>query len=192
MNGEKVDRRIKYTKMLLKNSLIDLMREYPISKISVKMLCEKADINRSTFYAHYSDQFELLKKLECEVISEFERQIESQCFEKHDKKSVNWLNEILMYVAENAELCKVLLGDNGDPDFQREIMRLAQQKTLTELRNYKNMDTRTSEYLQSFTVTGALNVVQKWLQDGMIETTEQMAEFTSRLLYKGISEFHNQ
>ena len=72
MKSEKIDRRIKYTKTLLKNSLVDLMREYPIAKISVKMLCETADINRSTFYAHYSDQFDLLITLEREVITEFE------------------------------------------------------------------------------------------------------------------------
>ncbi len=189
MNSEKIDRRIKYTKMLLRNSLVELMREYPISKISVKMLCEVADINRSTFYAHYSDQFDLLKKLEREVLSEFEKHIENHVFQKHDKNTVQGLNEILIYVAENAELCKVLLGDNGNPDFQREIMLLAQRKTIMELKSFLNIDARTSEYLQIFAVTGALYVIQKWLQDGMIESTEKMAEFTSRLLYKGISDF---
>ncbi len=189
MKSDKIDRRIKYTKMLLKNSLVELMREHPISKISVKMLCETADINRSTFYSHYSDQFDLLKKLEREVITEFEKHIEHHGFQKHDAKTVQGLNQILIYIGENAELCKVLLSDNGDPDFQREIMILAQQKTITELRDFQKIDSRTSEYLQSFAITGALNVVQKWLQDGMVESTEEMAEFTARLLYKGISDF---
>jgi len=190
MKNEKIDRRIKYTKTLLKKSLVELMREYPVSKISVKMLCETADINRSTFYAHYSDQFDLLITLEREVITEFEKHIERHGFQKHDAQTVQGLNEILIYIAENADLCKVLLSDNGDPNFQREIMLLAQQKTIAELRKYQSIDSRTSEYLQSFAITGALNVVQKWLQDGMIESTEKMAEFTARLLYKGISDFY--
>ena len=52
----KEDRRIRITKKAIKESLIELLQEYPIAKISVKMICESADINRSTFYAHYNDQ----------------------------------------------------------------------------------------------------------------------------------------
>ncbi|WP_286946022.1 TetR/AcrR family transcriptional regulator [Acetobacterium sp. UBA5834] len=43
---------------------MELMETRPISKISVKMICETADINRSTFYAHYADQYALLTQLE--------------------------------------------------------------------------------------------------------------------------------
>lgn len=189
MKSEKIDRRIKYTKMLLKNSLVELMNEYTISKISVKMLCERADINRSTFYTHYTDQFDLLSKLEQEVIAEIKKQIEKHEFQMHNEETVQGLNDILVYIAQNADLCKVLLSDNGDPNFQREVMIIAQQKTIEELHNYRNLDGRTLEYLQSFVIAGALNIVQKWLQDGMIESTEKMADFISRLLYKGMVDF---
>jgi AcrR family transcriptional regulator len=191
MKIEKIDRRVKYTKMLLKQSLVDLMRDNPISKVSVKMLCEAADINRSTFYAHYSDQYDLLKQIEQEVIAEFGKNITKHSFHKHNPETVQGLNEILIYIAKNAELFKVLLSENGDSNFQRELMLLAQQKTISELRNDQSIDARTSEYLQSFVVTGALNVVQKWLQDGMSESTEKMAEITSKLLYNGLSGFYS-
>ena len=44
------------TKMLLKDALIELMEEIPFRKISIKDICEQADLNRTTFYLHYADQ----------------------------------------------------------------------------------------------------------------------------------------
>ena len=49
MQEETQDRRIKRTKMLLQNALVDLMLEKAVGKISVKELTQKADVNRSTF-----------------------------------------------------------------------------------------------------------------------------------------------
>src|SRR5699024_5578943 len=53
LSQKRIDRRKQYTRKVLKESLIELLKNKPIATISVKALCEKADINRSTFYAHY-------------------------------------------------------------------------------------------------------------------------------------------
>ena len=54
MVEKKTDRRILKTKRALRESLLYLLKEQPIQKISVSRLCEKSDINRSTFYTYYS------------------------------------------------------------------------------------------------------------------------------------------
>ncbi len=190
MKSEKTDQRVKITKILLKKSLIELMSNNPISKISVKMLCESADINRSTFYAHYTDQYDLLKQLEQEVISELEKHIAKEEFTKQTAQTVQVLNQILIYIAKNDAFFKVLLSENGDSTLQREIMRLAQQKTLAALQSDRRIDPRTSEYLQCFVTTGALSIIQKWLMEGMPESTETMSELASKLLYHGTSAFY--
>ena len=58
MNKE--NQRVKLTRQLLQNSLIELMQEKPIAKTTIKEICETADINRSTFYLYYADQYALL------------------------------------------------------------------------------------------------------------------------------------
>lgn len=191
MKTEKVDLRVKYTKMLLKKALVELMKDNPISKISVKLLCEMAEINRSTFYAHYTDQYDLLKQLEQEVIAELQKHLAEDDFSKQTAQSIQALNQILVYIAKNADIFKTLLSENGDSGFQREIMLLAQQKTISALQNDRRIDPRTSEYLQSFIVTGALSILQRWLQDGMVESAETMTELISKLLYKGLSAFYS-
>ena len=67
MKEKKTDQRIRLTRTLLKNALVQLMQENHISKISVRALCETAGINRSTFYLHYTDPYDLLASVEKEV-----------------------------------------------------------------------------------------------------------------------------
>jgi AcrR family transcriptional regulator len=191
MKIERVDRRVKYTKMFLKESLVELMREHPISKISVKMLCEAADINRSTFYAHFTDQYDLLKQLELEVIAELEKHITKDAFSQQTAQTILSMNQILDYISKNADIFKILLSENGNSTFQKEIMILAQEKIISDILSNPDIDERTSGYLQCFAVTGALSMVQKWLHDDMIESPQKMSEFASKILYNGVSAFYS-
>lgn len=189
MKVEKTDRRVKYTKLLLKESLIKLMQTNHISKISIKMLCEDADINRSTFYAHYSDQYELLRKLGQEVITEFGNYLNKQPLTEGSVSAIGVMKQLFEYAAANVDLFRVLLSENGDAEFKRDIMALAQEQMILNLRSDQSLDQRTAEYMQCFVTTGALEILQKWLLDGTVESPQQMAELISKLLFKGISSF---
>ena len=64
----KNNQRTRLSKMLLKNALMDALKEKgSVNKISVRDLCERAELNRSTFYAHYSEPKDLLEELEEEI-----------------------------------------------------------------------------------------------------------------------------
>jgi len=60
MSDKKEDLRITRTRHKLCESLLEMMETESIEKVSVIELCEKADINRATFYAHFEDKFHLL------------------------------------------------------------------------------------------------------------------------------------
>ena len=47
----KQDHRVRLTKLLLREAFLDLLVEKPVAKITVKELCEQANVNRATFYA---------------------------------------------------------------------------------------------------------------------------------------------
>lgn len=119
MKNEKTDRRARYTRMVLKESLIELLKEKRISNISIKEICERADINRSTFYSHYQDQYDLMHQVEQEVLGEIREYLDSYSFDANESESLQLMNRIFQYIAGNGELCKTLLGENGNIDFQR-------------------------------------------------------------------------
>ncbi len=60
------------TKKILKNSLLELLEQQDIQKISIRSLCELADLNRSTFYKYYGSQYDLLKEMENDLLNQIE------------------------------------------------------------------------------------------------------------------------
>lgn len=186
MKADKTDRRVKYTVTMLKNALVRLMQKEHISKISVKSLCELADINRSTFYAHFRDQYDLLHYVEQEALRNIKKRMDEEKF--HDRRPISTqvLNLILEYVKKNAELFQALLSDNCDPGIQREIMNLA---NLMSVGTYEGLPERTKSYLSVFGVTGCVSILQEWLKDGMPEPPAQIAELILRVLYNGVANF---
>jgi len=186
MKERTADRRVKYTKAMLKNALVQLMQKQHISKISIKELCEIADVNRSTFYAHYTDQYDLLRQIEQEVLENFERYLEEHTLDDTHPVSEQMLTKILDYAKEDAELFKVLLSDHSDTSFQKELMGMSQ---VTSFPYSEKLDARTREYLKLSYITGCVSAVQKWLQDGMIESTQYMSKLILQILYHGIMSF---
>ncbi len=65
-----MDIRIRKTRRSIINAFLELRAYQPLEKITVKELCEKAEINKSTFYKHYTDVFDLSDQLETETIKQ--------------------------------------------------------------------------------------------------------------------------
>ena len=62
MTAQKHDRRVARTQKVLEETLIVLILEKGYDKVSVREICERADVGRTTFYAHYLDKDDLLEK----------------------------------------------------------------------------------------------------------------------------------
>ena len=76
------DRRIRNTKKKIRQAMLDCLSTEGLDKINVTMLCNVADINRSTFYTYYSDPKELYELLELEVILGLNRFLRKQEFDR--------------------------------------------------------------------------------------------------------------
>lgn len=179
------DRRARITKMAIRESLIELMDIYPVSKISVKMLCETAEINRSTFYAHYKDQYDLLRSVQQEILLDVKRQIIPAHLSEVSDSAIAVLVQVLIYARDHASLVKVLLSDHGDSSFQEELMQLAQKKLMEEFKGENSLSPHTMEYLKCFALGGLLNIMRYWLEDGCTDEPEMVAELMMNLIVYG-------
>jgi len=192
MKHGKEDRRVKYTKMVLKESFLNLLEKKDISRITVKEICEDADINRATFYTHYTDVYDLQKKIEDEFLDNVEVYL-SQL----DKKGKN-VNDFILaekifdYIKDNAKLCKLLLSERGDLSFQKKIMTIVYDKIISELTDNNKLSKEDAEYVYSFTITGCVGIVQKWLDDNMKKSSRFMAETVIKLTYGVINALKSQ
>ena len=71
-----MDLRIEKTERGIKNAFIELRSRKSLEKITVKELCESARINKSTFYAHYKDIYDLSDAMEEEVVQSITNSIQ--------------------------------------------------------------------------------------------------------------------
>lgn len=188
--AKKNDRRVKYTKDVLKRTLIQLMAENHISKISVKKICEIADVNRSTFYAHYDSQYDLMSHIEREAIEDIHKVISGEKSRQVTFRTMLCL--ILEYAAQNTELFRILLNERSDSSFRKEIIKLVKELALIEARIGHKSNGHIIEYIQLFSITGSLSILDKWLEDGMVESIDELADFLLTLLNLGIEGYQKR
>ena len=102
-----MDRRVKYTKKIIKDSFLELLESKEIDKITVSELCSKADINRATFYRYYIDIYDLLEKIGQELVDEFKEMLNN--YKDSSLKDVTKV--YLTILKENKEITKIIFSN---------------------------------------------------------------------------------
>ncbi|WP_162457745.1 TetR/AcrR family transcriptional regulator [Actinotalea caeni] len=118
-----MDPRIARTRRSLREALFALARERPLDEISVSDIAERAGVNRSTYYQHYSDKNTLLADALDAVIDEAIGADEAAITEAEGARI---LLEYLRHVEANADLYRMLLGENGSAAIQVRMSRRLQ------------------------------------------------------------------
>jgi AcrR family transcriptional regulator len=173
---KKENRKSRYTKMVIRESLTELMKEKPILSISVKDICDLADISRSTFYDHYKDQYDLLKQIEDETLAYFEDMLIKYKDKQTKKETSQMVEEMFTYIANNGSTIQVLLSENGDINFQRKLLyHFIMHNQITKYFSEKQ-DDETKPYYSVFLVHGAIGLIQHWLKDNLAMPVPQLAK----------------
>ena len=107
---KKTDRRVRKTKNQLRMGLARLMKEKSIGEITVRELVDEVDINRSTFYLHYSDIPSLLREIEDGMMDEMERAIQKHPIDIRENTTLYFIQDIFQVLAENREIGCALVG----------------------------------------------------------------------------------
>lgn len=178
----KTDKRVRYTKMFLKESLFRLMETKPISRITIKELCEEAEINRATFYAHYKDQYDLLEQTEQELVNEVNRCINSLAENPNENRLRQITLEIIKIIEKNITSVRVLWGKNGDMKFQEDMVQIFHDQFIELLPEYTKKNRFENEYLYIYTINGCISIIRKWIFEEYDKITpEELADMVLRI-----------
>ena len=187
------DRRITRSKLALRRALIELMETRGFDAITVNDLCAAADLNRTTFYNHFSTKEECLESFEGQVFADLEEiQKEIQHLSLLDisraylgKKPLPFLVRLYEYLYEQGDFLHAVMGPGGDirfaPRLRAAICTNLIERVLHE--RYRNSTDPLVGYYVSFFASAYLGVIQKWLETGMQESPEYMARVAVRLLF---------
>lgn len=167
------DARVRYTRMIIEKSFLELLQEKPVGKITVTELCEKAQINRATFYKHYLDIPDLLEKIEEDLFSTIRAS-----FGVETIKMRPFLVKMVRYTRDNQDRFMALGGDHGDPNLMTKTFVVCYESAypLVE-QNMPGMQENERKMLYHFLSHGAGAVLTWWIKNGMQESPEEIADF---------------
>ena len=169
------DTRVQFTKKVLKDALLRLLKDKPIGKVTIKELCEEAGLNRGTFYLHYNEPNDVLKEIEEEFVRE-----KMSFFDPYLKNdNPDQLALLFGAILSNSELSLILFGRNGAPQFTERIKSLVREGVLREWqKEFPAYERSHLEFVFEFVFPGAMNLILGWLSDS---GSLSVSEFAHRL-----------
>lgn len=176
---ENLDNRVRYTKAVLQQALLSILRKKHIDKVTIKELCQEAKVNRGTFYLHYATPNDLLMEIEQQFIDE-----NMACFNPyfHEGYETSYMASLFAGILKNRELCRIIMGKNGNPRFIERIQNMVRPSIIEgwckEFPKYRREDL---EYVYDFIFTGSMRLILNWIEDAQDISTEELANRLDRL-----------
>ncbi len=171
------------SRKMIRESFLELLKEKDISKITVTDIVNKADLNRSTFYAHYMDVRAITEEMENEVIDKMIEILEKFEFKNFFNNPTPLLLEVSRFLESNQDTYKILLKVNDAETFLKKL-----KKVFAE---YMMSDTDIPEYLKdskmvnlriSYFAGGIINMYQDWFNGNLDCSLNEIALEVSKLL----------
>jgi len=167
-----MDRRVRYTKNIIKETFINLLQEKDIDKITVSELCEKSDINRATFYRYYIDIYDLLLKIELEFADE----LKNKLINYNSSSFKDIVIEYLKYLKDNKDFVKIVFSNSKNLDFLYDFFEYF-------FENFKNkwfinvncLDEENKKILFIYMFNGSLGVIKYWIQNDFSDDINNLA-----------------
>jgi len=181
--NEKTDLRVIKTRNLLYNTLLDLLKDYPFEKIKVSDICNKAKINRSTFYSHYNDKYELMV--------DFMNNLKYSLVEQLEKNNYNYslntkeyylemIRLLLDYIEEKKQIYQFALVNNENSL----LVEILENTIINDITNTigKNKVAIPSDIISKFYVGGVVSIVVSWLKGNIKYSKKEILEYFSKLI----------
>lgn len=187
------DPRIARSRLALREAFVELMQQRGFDGFTVNDLCQRAGLNRGTFYNHFRDKDGLLATFEGEVLADLEAfrpkfqavGLSDLALYRVGKRPLPVLVELFDYLREQGAFLRAVLGPHGDPGFGlrlREVVCGEFVRSLLHAR-YRESDEPFVRYYVAYYSGAYLGVISEWLLGGMRESSRDMAVISMRLLF---------
>lgn len=170
------NQRIRLSKKLLKEALLRLLQKKSIDKITIYELCGTAQINRTTFYKYYGNQYDLLGDIQGDFFSDLEKYLleDPQAGDESMRK-------VMKYLESEQDTCKVLINSVPDREFSEKLFSLPAIRILIKNYTPDHYTPKQEEYFRLFFCQGGYAIIRKWLNDENREPPEEIADLITSL-----------
>lgn len=175
------DFRVRATLTAIDEALLSLVREKPLAQITIKELCDKAGIDRSTFYRHYHSVADVMESEEQRLLAELEGRLEAQHMPMEET-----LKMVLEAIKCDSGRYAVLFSEHGDASFPGRVLGVAYkhaQGNLDEL--YPQLSSEKKRWIFDYVAHGLSAIWKDWIEGGMVEPVSEVAQFATLLVECG-------
>ena len=173
------NQRIRVSKTMLKNALMQLLEKKSIDKISIYELCDTAQLNRTTFYKYYGSQYDLLGDIENDHFGKLEELLSESGADGEDI-----LCKVLEALHENEMSYKILINALPDKDFSAKLFNLPAIRMQIEKTIPTTFSPREREQLCLFFYQGGYALIREWLNSEDREPPKTLAAFLNGVITK--------
>ena len=177
---KKEDRRVVMTKRMLKDALTDMLRETDIYHVSIRELCLRADINRTTFYKYYGNQFDLLTDMENDLLVFL-----SDTIREHEDHPAKIIETACEYLENHLEFGRLIINNNVDPLFPQRLFSLEVLRETVMKHSSDLQEGLSQEYLINYVTYGAYRIICLWLNKEERESPAEIARLLVSLIRRG-------
>ena len=158
--------------------------EYGDTTLTVgDQLVDEIDINRSTFYLHYTDIYQMLQSIEGELMEDILEAIKEHPLDPGMKEEgYSFAIQLFRILAANKDICAALMGPNGDMAFVEKIEKLVEDAVLPELFTMFPQNVNDIKYAYAFCINGCVGMIKCWLTGDSDDTPEHMAYLTHNII----------
>lgn len=153
---KKEDRRTRYTRQTIKDTLLKLLKKKAFSKITVTEICKLAEINRGTFYLHYYDTDDVLNDILSDMLAE------TKSIPEHlmcpNKKLSNCSYPFCDKIHSNDQYHYLFLDDTISPKIIEKIAETGKEEYVTWLMSHSLLTYEEAEALFYFQMNGCLTI----------------------------------
>lgn len=187
-----LDYRKKCTQKLVKETMIELLEEKPLHKIKVKELCEKAGINRATFYHNFEDIYNLYESLENDFFENYSKIISPKKMFSSSYEMGKMFIEQTEYFFDNKRLFMIFYRSDRCSILLEKLME-EETKWMTSFEDYKkwekdeNIAFDSAEELKKmniFAINGTFGLVYNIFSSGKDINPQELAELILKFFYK--------
>lgn len=183
--NNKTDLRIIKTNKALFNALLELMKEKTFEEIKISDVCTKALVNRSTFYAHYNDKYELLVALFDELKQNLLSTLKTNENNINSKEFfMETLKLLINHIDEKREIYLAILINNRNGILMDILLDVADKDIKERIENDKNIIVSNipSEIITKFYLGAIISIGMEWLRNNNKYTKEQLIKYLDILI----------
>ena len=161
--------RYKISSEKIETAFLSLLTKYKYEDISINKICERAGINRSTFYTHYDDINDLIIKIEAKFAKST-----ATIFNFGERQTHEAMVEMFTFVKENKTFYKAFLNIPYITPAEKST-KIDILKHIGENSNIDKSKTMGIYYRASFFGAGIKEMCRLWLERDCVESPEEMA-----------------